>query len=112
MSTSIPHAPSSLTERRANVRAVGAWTALAAVLSAVVLILGGGAWAIWAITAHPGQVGAATSAGAGLTMPGMDMGTGTAALGADNVVAAATAVPPPITRTAPATVRYELTTSM
>lgn len=118
MSTYVPHAPSSLTERRANVRAAGAWAALASVVSVVVLVLGGGAWAVWSLTAHPGALrGASVSApavngGSTQTMPGMGTGSGAATLDADNVVASATSVPAPITRTVPATVRYELTTSM
>lgn len=106
------HAGSEPVHNPSTAHAIGAWAALGALIGATVLVLGGGAWAMDQLTHRATPSGASTStASTGQGMAG-DMSMAPGALNADTVAASATAIPPPITRTVPTTVSYDLRASV
>lgn len=105
------NAPPYQTPPPSQISRLGAWAALGTVIAIVVLVLAGGAWAMSVLTSHPatpvgGAASTSTSAQAGQSMSSM-----LAPSTADSVAASAVNIPPPITRSVPTTLTYNLNTS-
>ena len=105
------YAPGRHPEAPSNVRAVGAWSAVAALITAALVAAIGGFY--WFDGIARSAQGSSSGTAATTTMPGMTAPSAAPAVAAGpatEIARAATDVPAPITRTTPTTVRYDLKT--